>query len=168
MKRQSLRRTRTPAWKLQLLGFCYKYRNAIHLAFGGTLAYVLNLPTAAQANCVGFMCGARNGLLSDRVVASSEFMKGGVNFLFVAANAVLAFVFLFGLIFVIIKLIERENYVTPGIIFIVAMFGVVIVNWASGYLFGNTTGATATPNGPGGREAAPEGLVEGARIFIEN
>lgn len=153
MRRQSIHRTRTPAWKLKLLSFCHQYRTIIHLAFGGTLAYVLNLPTAAQAQCVGFMCGAKEGLLSDSVISSSEFMQGGVNFMFIAANAVLAFAFLFGFIFIIVKLIERENYVTPGIIFIVAIFGITVVNWATGYLFGTSnvganvgnTGSNAVP-----------------------
>lgn len=159
MKRQSIHRTRTPAWKLKLLGFCHQYRTIIHLAFGGTLAYVLNLPTAAQAQCVGFMCGAKEGLLSDSVISSSEFMKGGVNFMFIAANAVLAFAFLFGFIFIIVKLIERENYVTPGIIFIVAIFGITVVNWATGYLFGaNNVGATGVSDP--GSSAVPPGASQ--------
>lgn len=153
MRRQSIHRTRTPAWKLKLLSFCHQYRTVIHLAFGGTLAYVLNLPTAAQA-CVGFMCGAKEGLLSDSVISSSEFMKGGVNFMFISANAILAFAFLFGFIFIIVKLIERENYVTPGIIFVVAIFGITVVNWATGYLFGaNNVGASV--GDPGSRAVPP-------------
>ena len=44
-------------------------------------------------------------------------MQVGINFMFIAGNAFLAFVFLLGFIFVIIKVIERENYITPGVIF---------------------------------------------------
>lgn len=158
MNSKSLPRTRTPAWKYHFWRFCHQYRTQIHLALGGTIAYTLNLPTPAQAqSCVGFMCAAKQGLLADGVISTSEFMKTAINFMFIAGNAFLAFVFLLGFIFVIIKVIERENYITPGVIFLVAIFGIVIVNWATGYLFGNTN-AGATTEGSG---AVPAGTIDG-------
>lgn len=162
MRSKSLNRTRIPVWRLQLLSFCHKYRTQLNLALGGTIAYVLNLPTAAQS-CTGFMCGAKDGLLADAVISASTFMQAGINFMFLAANTVLAFVFLFGLIFIIAKLIERENYITPGIIFIVSLFGILIVNWATGYLFGtDTTGTGATTSGTGTTTEAGTTLGQGA------
>lgn len=144
MKPLSLVRNRFPAWQLKIQKICHKYRTQIHLAFGVVLAFFLNMPTAAQAqSCVGFMCGAKNGLLEDAVIAESDFMTKAINFLFVAGNAFLAVVLLLGFVYVLAKVIERENYMTPGMVFVVIIFGIVIVNWATGYLFGDN-GATAT------------------------
>lgn len=155
MQTLSLFRNRFPAWQYKLLKLSHKYRTLIHTLFGVSMAFLINVPTPAQAqSCVGFMCGAKNGLLEDAVIAESDFMTKAINFLFVAGNAFLAVVLLLGFVYVLAKVIERENYMTPGMVFVVIIFGIVIVNWATGYLFGDngataTSGTGSTPTIPG-------------------
>lgn len=142
MQTLSLLQSRYQAWQYKILKICHKYRTFIHAMLGVAIAFLCNLPTQANA-CVGFMCGAKDGLLADEVIAESEFMTKAINFLFVGGNAFLAVVLLLGFVYVLAKVIERENYMTPGMVFVVIIFGIVLVNWATGYIFGGSTATTA-------------------------
>lgn len=155
MQTLPLFRNRFLAWQNKFLKISHKYRTLIHSLVGVSIAFLINLPTPAQAqSCVGFMCSAKNGLLADAVIAESDFMTKAINFLFVAGNAFLVVVLLLGFVFVLAKVIERENYMTPGMVFVVIIFGILIVNWATGYLFGETTG-TAANSGTGSAPTVP-------------